>query len=271
MNLLCIFPITNIPENYPKIMKYFEVNIAMLLQKLGAEIEIKFAGTDYRFVSTNESIPIGSKKGEGILECIKNCTSPPDFVIMCDGSGAIPYNYIVKIFQELTSDSSIYGVMANRGENKSISEERLLIERFEIYVLKKHYDYREDIPDGQCGLWGYRASIKDGSNNKKIKLTAKSYDIELDLLGELLKNNLKFSFINIDLPKRDAPSSFTYDNNLKKMQFLLEKYEDIKPKLKDYITLFENTQEYLKIVENKSIKETWDKYLNDLYALLNNI
>lgn len=247
-------------------MKDFAFNIAPSLKKFGVNIDIKFAGTDYRFISTGESIPIGSKKGEGILECIKNCTSPPEFVIMCDGSGAIPYKYILEIFQELTSDSSIYGVMANRGKNKSISEERLLIERFEIYVLKKHYDYKKSIPDGQCGLWGYRTSIKNNSG-EKIKLTAKSYDIELDLLGELLKNNLNFSFINVDLPTREVQSSFTYENNLKKMQFLLEKYEDIKPKLKDYITLFETTPEYLKLIENKDVKIVWDKYLEDLGVL----
>jgi len=267
MNLLCIFPITNIPENYPKIIKNFELNIAPSLKKLGVDIDIKFAGTDYKFVSTGESIPIGSKKGEGILECIKNCTSQPEFVIMCDGSGTIPYEYILEVFQELTSDSSIYGVMANRGENKSISEERLLIERFEIYVLKKHYDYKKNIPDGQCGLWGYRTFNKNNPN-KKIILTAKSYDIELDLLGELLKNNLNFSFININLPPREVSSSFTYENNLKKMRFLLKKYKDIKPKLKDYAILFETTPEYLKIMENKSIKVTWDKYLKDLDALI---
>jgi len=83
--ILCIFPITNNSENHPKILEIFSKDIASKLNQLGANgVEIKFAGTDYIFVGLNEKRQ-GQQKGEGILECLKNCASMPDIVIMCDG------------------------------------------------------------------------------------------------------------------------------------------------------------------------------------------
>jgi hypothetical protein len=266
MNVVLIFPITNNSENLPKILSEFKNEIAPKLTILGAEsIEIKFAGTDYIFVGTNKTLE-GQPKGEGVLECLKNCANPPDIVIVCDGSNAIPYHYIVSIFQELISDSGICCVMANRGENKSITEERFLIETFEIFILKKYHNHIKDISDGQCGLWGYRAGIFNINGcSKEIKLSAKSYEIELDLLSELLEKNLEYSFVNVVLPPRTAKSSFTYKNNLIKMEFLLNKYKKLKNLLPDYLKDFEEKNSD----KISNIKNIWENYKRDLNNLLN--
>lgn len=266
MNVVLIFPVTNNSENQPKILSEFKEKIAPKLNMLGAEmIEIKFAGTDYVFVGLNKTLE-GKPKGEGILECLKNCANPPpDFVIVCDGSNAIPYHYIVPIFQELISDSSICCVMANRGENKSITEERFLVETFEIFILRKYHNHIKDIPDGQCGLWGYRAGkLNVNGCQKEINLSAKSYEIELDLLSEVLEKNLEYSFIDVILPTRTAKSSFTYDNNLIKMKFLLNKYKKLKNLLPDYFKEFEEKNSD----KISRVKMTWESYKKDINKLL---
>jgi len=218
MNVVCIFPITDNSERYFEILTIFKEKIVPQLAILGAEaIEIKFAGTDYVFVPTNQvKSQYGKQKGEGILECLKNCGNRPDCVIVCDGSGAIPYTYIIDLYQELVSDLSICGVLANRIKNKGITDERFLIEQFEIFALKKLYNYNANIPDGQCGLWGYKTGdyCINGCNISGIKLTAKSYEVELDLLSELLQKKLKFSFIDVELPPRTSSSSFKFENNI---------------------------------------------------------
>ena len=211
MNVVCIFPVTNNSQNIPEILIEFKNKIAPNLIKLGASnCEIKFAGTDYIFVGTNQTLE-GKPKGQGILECLKNCLKIPDCVIVCDGSNAIPYHYIVSIFQELVSDASMCCVMANRRKNKAISPERFLIEEFEIFILKEYFRHDKEILDGQCGLWAFRKGELDINGHKKeIKLTARSYEIELDLLSEVLEKDLEYSFVDVKLPIRDVSSSFKY-------------------------------------------------------------
>ncbi len=267
MNVVLIFPVTNNSKNIPSILSEFRGNIAPKLIVLGAEkIEIKFAGTNYIFVRTNQSLE-GQPKGQGILECLKNYAYPIDYVIMCDGSGAIPYNYLIPIFQELVSDPNIHCVLANRGKNKAINEIRYLIEGFEVFILKKFHNHQREIPDGQCGLWGYKAGkLNINDSQKEIKLTAKSYEIELDLLSEILEKKLEYSFVNVQLPLRIVKSSFIYKNNLTKMKFLLDKYEKLKDCIRSYLKEFE--EENIDNVSKENVKEEWEKYKNDLFKLI---
>jgi len=268
MNVVCIFPVTNNSENQPEILKKFKEKIAPSLINLGASnSEIKFAGTDYIFVGTNQTLE-GQPKGKGILECLKNCSNPPDCVIVCDGSNAIPYEYIVPIFQELISDSVMSCVMANRGENKAISKERFLIEEFEIFILKRYHNHKREIPDGQCGLWAFRTGkLNTNNSQKEIKLIAQSYEIELDLLSEVLEKNLEYSFVDVELPPREVSSSFEYKNNLMKMKFLLEKYKD--NKLKELIPNYFDEFERGRLERISEIKENWENYKRDVIKLLN--
>ena len=128
MKVACLFPITNNAKQYPQILEYFSKEIKPQLTLLGAtDGAITFPGSDYTFVATNETLE-GKPKGKGIIGSIKNLATKPDVVIVCDGSGKIPYKYVLDIFQELTSDSSICCVMANRGENKAIGLFRYLID-----------------------------------------------------------------------------------------------------------------------------------------------
>lgn len=156
MYILCIFPTITNEENIPKIIKCFKDKIAPKLNRLGAEkVDLKFPPPDYTFVGTAQSLKPDSPKGKGIKEVLKNVPFSPDYVLVCDGSGKIPYTSLVDVFRELVSDSSVNCVMVERvGKNKAISQLRFLIERWEVFLLKKFMKHPQNIPDGQCGLWG---------------------------------------------------------------------------------------------------------------------
>src|SRR3989339_1857247 len=189
MHVACIFPVGADPKKQFVILEVLEKKaIARNLNELGASpLELRFPPAYYTYVPSSGSIdPSALKKGEGILEVLRSIPDTLDYVIVCDGSGKIPYEKIVDVFSELVSNSTC--VMAERdGDNKAISEIRFLIERWEIFVLKHFFNHPKEIADGQCGLWGYYAKeMVVGDERKKIKLTAIGYDIELDLLSEVL-------------------------------------------------------------------------------------
>ena len=113
MMVVCLFPVTNNIDNAPLILNKFKTEIAPKLEILGAtNIEIRFPGTNYVYVGTGKTLE-GQPKGKGILESLKNCSIKPEYVLVCDGSGKIPYNYIIDIFRVLVSDSNIQCVMTN--------------------------------------------------------------------------------------------------------------------------------------------------------------
>lgn len=265
MKVVCIFPVTNKAENIPHIIKSFEKEVAPGLCFFGAiNPEIKFAGTDYVYVANNCSLE-GKPKGRGILDSLKNMSKPPDFVIVCDGSGKIPYKYIVDVFQELTSDSSSWCVMANRTNNKAISQARYLIERFEIYSLKQCHNHTKEIPDGQCGLWGFRfGKFNDNGIQKEIKLSGEGYEIELDLLSEILSKKINYSFINVELPEAEVKTSFRSEDNIKKMKFLMKKYTPLNESITNYIKSFEQTQEFSYLCSDEKIASSWVEYKSTL-------
>ncbi len=268
MNIVCVFPVSGDNEkNIPDILKEFNEKIIKSLWTLGGEnVQLRFAKDDYVYVKPNENIEKQQiPKGESILRCLIGCSPIPDCVIMCDGSGAIPYENIIQIFQELISDSRICCVMASRGKNKAISPERFLIEEFEVFLLQEHFRHDREILDGQCGLWAFRnGELKINGDKQEIKLTAKSYEIELDLLSEVLEKDLTYSFVPVELPPRTVPSSFTHKNNLIKISFLLNKYRKLRSYIPKYLEIFEDKKKDA----IKKVEKSWEKYKGDLLNLL---
>jgi hypothetical protein len=271
MRVVCIFPITNNEKNIPTIIEKFRDFIAPQLSVLGAtNIELKFAGADYIFVRTEQVLEVPKGKGKGILDCLKNVAIVPDFVIACDGSGAIPFEYIIDIFKVMISDSTMACVMANRKDNKAINDSRYLIERFEIFSIIKLFNHKKNIPDGQCGLWGYRnGKLKINNTEVEIKLSSVGYEIELDLVSEIIEKNLEYSFVDINLPPRQVSSSFGYNNNLKKFEFIISKYPKLKFLISYYLNEYEKTNEFNDLINKHTVKETWKRYKEDVFKIIN--
>jgi len=270
MDVLCIFPLSNNYEKLKDIIDCFIREIAVNLAPPCTNVHIITPNPDYQYVGVGDIVPISKPKGQFIIDAIKSSSPQIDYVLMCDGSGAIPYKYTIDIFQALISDPKIHCAMIERiGQNKAISKERFLIEKFEVFSLKKFFGYAEDIPDGQGGLWGfYRREIEKNGIKNKINLTAKEYDIELDLLSEVLEKNFGFLFVPITLPKREIISAFTYENNIRKMIFLLDKHPMLSNKLKSFLDeyLIQAKQEIDTLDENGKI--IWEKYKKDVLTLL---
>ena len=64
-------------------------------------------------------------------------------------------------------------------------------------------------------MWGYRHSkLKINDTETEIKLTGIGYEIELDLVSEVVEKKLEYLFLNIDLPQRQVGSSFKFQNIL---------------------------------------------------------
>lgn len=267
MKLLCIFPITGNEGNIQHIFGEWK-KLTPTFETLGAsKLDIKFTRVDYSYVPTNKSFE-GVPKGRGILECLKNCSETPDCVLVCDGSNKIPYSYLIDVFRELVSDISVHCVMGNRTNNKAISEHRYLIERFEIFMLKRYHKHDEDIPDGQCGIWGYKTGkLSVNGTQKEIALTAEEYEVELDLLSEVLEKKLNQSFVEIALPETRIGTQFTFEKNLVKLRFLFKKYGGLKENVQEYLGEFEK--------ENKSrigglsgeSLQYWAKYKQEITAM----
>ena|GEM_PF-1841806 len=273
MRVICIFPITNNDRRLTEILKAFQTVIAPGLVKLGADpAEIKFVGNDYIYVEKDGALS-GLPKGKavvGALGALKNVSEKPRIVICCDGSGKIPYRYIVDIFRELTADSSTHCVMANRINNKAISPTRYIIERFEIYALIRLFEYPGQVPDGQCGLWAFRNGPLDcNGSQKEISLSAEGYELELDLLGEVLDKKLKHSFVDVELPTVSASTYFTAADNIKKMRFLFTKYAKLKAKVSVIMNDFEKGGEFVTLAsaDTEIDWEAWDDYKAQLENL----
>lgn len=269
MDILCIFPTAGCHEKVGEIVDRLEKGIITKLIQLGANPQIITPGPDYKYVQVGEKIERVSKpKGELILDAIKSASKQTEYVIACDGSGAIPYENIVDIFQALISDPNIYCAMINRvGQEKAIPQERFLIEQFEIFALKKTLGYEKGIPDGQGGLWGfYTKDIEINGNKTKIILTAKEYDIELDLLSEVIEKGLGYIFVPISLPPREVKSQFPYEKNIAKMNFLINKYPKLQDTLKKYLSefLIECGEEIKKL--NIEGEKTWGRYKKDILS-----
>lgn len=268
MRIALIFPIRKHEHKYIEIVGLLNKKIHNDLKTLGADhIDVKFPGLDYNFVANNESKE-PMPKGKGILDSLKNMPQPPDFVIVCDGSGKIPYTYVSDIFQELVSDRNVASVMANRGKFKAIDNFRYLLERLEIFFLRKYHKHSKIIPDGQCGLWAYRyGKLNLNGKEEEIKLTADGYEIELDLLNEVLFKNLRYSFVNVELPEITLSSGYNYIDNIKKLNFLCTKCDKLKDCVHDYTKEFESTDECKELLKKlqKEELEAFVNYKKDLY------
>lgn len=260
-------------KNYPDISGYLKKSLHNELTLLGFDhIDVKFLGIDYTYVGTNDQIE-GNPKGKAIIDALRNLQHTPDIVMVCDGSGKIPFTNIPRIFEELLSDSSLAAVMINRVGNKWISQYRNLIERFEVFSLKKVHLHIKDIPDGQGGLWAYRyGKLNCDGKEDEIKLTAEGYEVELDLLNEVLSKDLRYSFVNVEMPKpkEEIPTSYSRDDSRKKLGFLCSKCLKFKDYLLECLTEYERSKEFISISSESSeedIKKWNEEYTTDVKAL----
>lgn len=143
-------------------------------------------------------------------------TDKVDYIICIDGDGQIPFDNIFEMCFQL-KNQPIEAILSCRKGHLGVSEDRAIIEQFELYLLGQLYGCK--LPDGQCGFWGFKGELLD-----RLNLTADGFEIELDLLMECLdaKPRVRFGFIETEV-KEGEKTTFNVMDNKRKLIFLSSK------------------------------------------------
>lgn len=166
--------------------------------------------------------------GKGIilkdkLKQIKNSSTNEehyaDYIIYIDGDGDIDFDMIFKVLDVLVDTNSSGSCFLCRKGKYMMGNSRDNIERFENYLLENKYGV--SLPDAQCGCWGIRKDILD----RGYDLTAKGFDIELDIISMILDIDIIPHFIptTLTLSEPSKVSSFAEPVHRQKLTFIIEK------------------------------------------------
>lgn len=179
-----------------------------------------------------------------------------DYVICIDGDGDINFDYIFEVLEALLGGNK--AVFSCRQGNYGLKPvERSYIEYFENGILEIFFKTR--VPDGQCGCYGFHNSII-----KKLSLTATNFDIELDLLINILQREEELTYIPIKIEQEEERSNFTFEKNIEKLEFINKKLCLNKYFLKEYYVFFQKKfgwslpDEYVAHFEKIQTLSTWE-------------
>src|SRR3989344_4454286 len=236
--LAIVIPIFNYEHMFPRWQKTFNdewyASIKKEFEITQEEISIRYPQPSYPIeekIISSEQIdgePIikqriirkvyGKRVGKGKvirteLDQLKEKT--PEYFICIDGDGQIPENSIKDCLRELRKEE-IDAVLAKRTNLSGISEKRTGIESFELSLIEKKYS--KTLPDGQCGCWGFKYNHYA---NNKLPLTAEEFEIELDFLINVLRNNLQYTYIPVKV-NESTTTSFSEIQHSKKAIFLMK-------------------------------------------------
>lgn len=142
-----------------------------------------------------------------------NKSEKNDYLISIDGDGQIPRKHILDILKQLVN--GVPAVLSCRKNKSGIDETRNSVEKFELFLLSQAFG--SNLPDGECGLWGFNKNTFE-----RIFLSANGFEIELDVLTELLSKKIKFGFVRTDVSESKI-TTVGPDNDENKLIFLREK------------------------------------------------
>lgn len=157
------------------------------------------------------------------------------YYVMIDGTGAFDFSNIFLVIDKLCGIPRYDVVLGKRpDDNSGMAEWRKDIELFEEYVMAKSLDIsrlsalndHEEFPDSQAGCWGLRLSVM-----KDISLTARSYELEFDLLTSSIKSSLKIGFTDPLKMRQRCATDFGKEIDDDSMRQCLSKMEFIAHKL----------------------------------------
>lgn len=229
--------ITSFMGDYVKNRDSFNLRLAEkvipVLNRMGfSKVVIRdaYPGAEFRTPSYRITFDEMKHAPKGI--CVQKCLEyakrmdSPDYVIFIDGSYKIDPEYVPDIANYLLN-KGLDAVLAQRGTNKAITENRWNIEMFEMFLLEQKYN-RKEFPDGQCGLWGFRVF---NTAEKRIEITSEDYGVEWNLVSQILKKGYNFDFVPIEVRNPDNSVGFVkeasgttgfneLENSMRKMDFM---------------------------------------------------
>jgi len=198
------------------------------LDRLGIEPSFKILNSDWvktvvkkhtidlspqNLTEVNERLKSNDNKGLivrwGIEELIAD---KAEFVLHIDGSGKFDLTEVPKIIAGML-EPEVDAILTNR-DKSGMNKFRTTLEKFETYVILKIYPCAK-IDDGQSGCWCIRLSNGD----RCLHLTALGYEIELDVLLNLLKQKRNIVWMPITV-KNTGRSQFNFSSNIRKIEWL---------------------------------------------------
>jgi len=193
------------------------------------------------------------------------------YYIMIDGSGAFDYSNIFYVLDKLCGIPRFDVVLGKRPEKESgMAIWRKNVELFEEYLIYQKFGneyvrcYIEDkyssLPDSQAGCWGLRLGVM-----KHLPLTARSYEIEYDLLFSALENKIEIGFTKtLQMAVRTATDFGTAINEsaikqcISKLDFITHRLGYEKRKIPKIV------QEYLNKIKQNPEKMLPNEYIEGI-------
>ncbi len=99
-----------------------------------------------------------------------------------------------------------------------IGPDRILAELFELWLVSRIFGLGRLLPDGQCGLW---ALSRDAAG--ELTLTASRFEVELDLLSEVLRRSIELRYVPVEVSPPDG-TAFRPHDHVRKLLFLAKKF-----------------------------------------------
>jgi len=172
----------------------------------------------------------------------------PKTYICIDGEG-INFDYVFDLMIAFQTFPIYASIACRKGKFGLDNPKRELAERFELFVLSNIFD--EDLPDGQCGCWGFKKEILH-----KLDLSAKGFEIELDFLIRLFQERFPFCFIPVEV-KPGKSKLFKEKDHLMKLEFIAKKTYRGRYELLAFLEEFERK-------ENAQLFESYKDHINKI-------
>lgn len=199
---------------------------------------------------------LNSKDNKGLLvrwSIAELIADKVEFVLHIDGSKKFDLTEVPKIIAAML-EPEIDAILTIR-DKSGMNKFRTVLEKFETCIILKIYPEAK-IEDGQSGCWCIRSS-GDGVHSS---LTAEGYEIELDILLQLLKHKRNIVWMPISVTNTEK-SMFEFSVNIRKIRWLsknlaiskkdvLESLEVFKKEHLAEILVAEAESESLKLPEN---------------------
>jgi hypothetical protein len=171
------------------------------------------------------------------------------YFVMIDGSGAFDLANLFSVLDRLLSLPRVDVVFGQRPPHDTgmptwrraieLFEERLLVQQYPSELRRALGSDR--LPDSQAGCWGFRLSAA-----KCISLTARSYELEFDLLSSAVICGAQIAFVGPLVMRARGTSEFGARPNdatavrasIQKLKFIMQKLcltaEEIVASLAEY-------------------------------------
>ncbi len=159
-----------------------------------------------------------SHKGDAIrfwLDWYREFGDKDSVAIYVDGEGISP-RQVWKHLESLPRGGATLSLRTN--PDWGIGEERKLAEMFELWLVGRIFGI-DPPPDGQCGLWALSWEAVHAVN-----LSSRTFEVELDLLTELLINRVPLRFISVEVEPL-GETTFRKRDHRRKLLFLAAKFK----------------------------------------------